>query len=74
MISSTGIAIGSIPFLKQLFAKMSANVGAMITRNPNSPSAHGACSREEPQPKFLPATSIDAPSYRGSFSTNDGFG
>ena len=41
MISSTFTAIGSIPFLKQLFAKISANDGAIITRNPNSPSAHG---------------------------------
>ena len=42
-------------------AKMSANDGAMITRKPNSPSAHGACSRDDPQPKFLSATRIDAP-------------
>ncbi len=54
-------AIGNIPFLKQLFAKISANDGAMIARNPYSPSAHGACSRDDPQPKFLPATRIDAP-------------
>jgi hypothetical protein len=31
--------------------------------------AHTACSRDEPTPNAGPATSIDAPLYRSSFST-----
>ncbi len=41
-----------MPFLKQLLWKMSANEGAITQRMPKSSSAHGACSRDEPQPKF----------------------
>ena len=33
----------------------------MIARNPYWFSAHGACSREDPQPKFLPVMRIVAP-------------
>ena len=40
---------------------MSANEGAMIAWKPESRSAHVACSRDDPQPKFAPATSTDAP-------------
>src|SRR5690554_2799026 len=35
--------------------------------------AHAACSREEPQPKFLPATST-LPAYVGSFITKSALG
>ena len=48
---------------------MSANDGATITSKPWSCSAHGACSRDEPQPKFGPVTRIGAPSAAGSFSS-----
>ena len=62
-----------MPLPIALLRKMSANDGAMTTRKPASCSAHAACSRDEPQPKFTPATSTDAPAYCGWFSTNDGF-
>ena len=52
----------------QLVRKMSAKLGAITTRKPWSSSAHGACSREEPQPKLRPATRIDAPAYSGRSS------
>ena len=52
--------MGRMPFLKQLLKKMSAKEGAMTQRMPKSSSAQGACSREEPQPKFSPATRICA--------------
>ncbi len=44
---------------------MSAKLGAMIARYPASSRAHGACSRDEPEPKFLPATRIGAPANSG---------
>ena len=34
--------------------------GAITTRKPKSSSAHAACSRDEPQPKFRPASRIGA--------------
>lgn len=46
--------------LKQLLWKMSAKLGAMMQRNPYSRSDQGACSREEPQPKFSPAIRMPA--------------
>jgi hypothetical protein len=39
---------------------MSAKSGAMMQRIPKSSSDHGACSRDEPQPKFSPVTRIVA--------------
>ena len=57
MRSSTG----SSPTFVQLLRKMSAKLGAMIARNPASSIAHGACSRLDPDPKFAPASRIDAP-------------
>ena len=33
---------------------MSPNDGATMARKPHSTSPHGACSREEPEPKFAP--------------------
>jgi hypothetical protein len=52
--------IGSRPFLKLLLKKMSAKLGARMTRMPKSVSAQGACSREEPQPKFSRVSRISA--------------
>ena len=40
---------------------MSANDVLITARNPNCVSAHGACSRELPQPKLSPASRISAP-------------
>ena len=42
----------------QLRKKMRANDSATTACRPAAPSATGACSREDPQPKFLPATMI----------------
>ena len=44
--------------MKQLLKKMSAKDGAMTPGSRSACSAHGACSREEPQPKFLRASRI----------------
>jgi len=40
---------------------MSPKLGATMARKPPSASAHAACSRELPQPKFAPAMRIAAP-------------
>jgi len=53
--------MGSSPFLKQLLKKMSAKLGAMTARKPYWSSAQGACSRLDPQPKFLRASRMEAP-------------
>ncbi|MNY73570.1 hypothetical protein D3C86_2123880 [compost metagenome] len=53
---------------------MSAKLGAITARKPNWSSAQGACSRLEPQPKFLRAIRMDAPWKRGWFSTKSGLG
>ncbi len=45
-----------MPFFVQLPWKMSAKDTATMARMPKSPSAQGACSRLEPQPKFAPET------------------
>ncbi len=45
----------------------------MTQRIPKSSSAHGACSRDEPQPKLWAATKICAPLYAGLLSTKSGF-
>ncbi len=57
---SRGRRTGKMPFLKQLLWKMSAKSGAMTQRMPKSSSAQGACSRDEPQPKFSCAIRICA--------------
>ena len=62
-----------MPFLKLLLKKMSAKSGAMMQRMPKSSSAQGACSREEPQPKFSCAMMICALRYGSWFSTKSGF-
>jgi len=41
----------------------------MIALKPKSRSAHGACSRDEPHPKFPPVTSTEAPACSGLSST-----
>src|SRR5512132_708690 len=51
---------------------MSARDGAITTRNPASSSAHTACSRLDPVPKFGPATRIEAPAWSGRFRTKAG--
>ena len=53
---------------------MSANEPATTARKPKSASAHGACSRELPQPKFRPATRTDAPHASGWFRMKPGVG
>jgi hypothetical protein len=67
-----GSTTGSRPLRTQLLWKMAPKPGATMARMPNSFSVHTACSREEPQPKSLPASRIDAPVYAGWFSTNKG--
>jgi hypothetical protein len=50
----SGSTIGSRPLLKLLLKKMSAKLGAIITLESRTGRiAHGACSRDEPQPKLL---------------------
>jgi hypothetical protein len=66
--------MSTMPFLPAFEKKMSAKVGAMTARKPKSLSAHAACSRLEPQPKFLPAMRIFAPLYLASLSTKLGSG
>src|SRR6201993_4706772 len=61
------------PFLLLLFAKISANDEAITTLKPKSASAHTACSREDPQPKFFPVTRMLPPRYRGSSSKKGTF-
>jgi hypothetical protein len=51
---------GSNPFFNELLLKISAKPVEMIARKPQPTSAHGACSREEPLPKLLPAIRICA--------------
>ena len=66
--------IGSSPFFNALLPKMSANDVLTTARNPNPVNAHGACSREEPQPKLSPAMRICAPAAPGVLSTKSGLG
>src|SRR5205807_10236277 len=52
---------------------MSPNEVEITQVMPKSLSAHGACSREEPQPKLSPATRILALRYADLLSTKSGF-
>mmetsp|Transcript_63643 Transcript_63643/g.164251 ORF Transcript_63643/g.164251 Transcript_63643/m.164251 type:complete len:204 (+) Transcript_63643:518-1129(+) len=70
--SASGRVMGNMPFLKQLLKKMSAKLVEIKHRMPKSLIAHGACSREEPQPKLSPQTMILAWRYASRFSTNSG--
>ena len=65
---------GSRPLLNELFLKISAKLGAIIQRIPNWTSAHTACSRLDPQPKFSRLRRIEAPAYFGMLSEKSGFG
>mmetsp|Transcript_17410 Transcript_17410/g.27818 ORF Transcript_17410/g.27818 Transcript_17410/m.27818 type:complete len:291 (-) Transcript_17410:1108-1980(-) len=56
-----------MPFLKQLLKKMSAKLVEIMHLNPISFRAHGACSLDDPHPKFSPAIRIGAPLYTGWF-------
>ena len=49
-----------MPFWNALLVKMSPKLGAITQRKPNPASAQTADSRDEPQPKFSPATRIFA--------------
>ena len=64
--------MGNMAFLKQLLKKMSAKAVEMMHRMPKSLIAHGACSREDPQPKLLPATKMEALRYGSLFNTKSG--
>jgi len=68
------MATGSTPFFSAFPRKMSAKEGATIARKPHAASAHGACSRDDPQPKLRPARRILAPSASGSSSAKSSFG
>jgi hypothetical protein len=59
--SEAGTTIGSSEFFSEFCLKISANEVLITARNPNWVSAHGACSRELPQPKLSPASRICAP-------------
>src|SRR5512144_1868811 len=56
---SASTTIGSSPFFRALFRKMSANEVDRIARMPHAGRAHGACSRDEPL--LAPAVLVDAP-------------
>ena len=60
-MSCWGSVTVSRPILAQLLRNMSANEGAMIARSPRPSSAQGACSRDDPHPKFGPVMSTGAP-------------
>src|SRR4030095_1806545 len=64
---------GNKKLLSELFLKISAKKLLATTSNPASLIAHAACSREEPQPKFLPATKI-LPLYFLLFKGKSSFG
>ena len=72
--SAEEITTGSRPFLSELFLKISAKDVLMTARMPCARSAHGACSRDEPQPKLFPARRIAAFLYSGRFRTNSSLG
>ena len=52
----------------------SAKEVLITARKPNCVRAHGACSRELPQPKLSPASKISAPAARGVFRMKSGLG
>ncbi len=70
MASSTWT--GTRPFLRAFPRKMSAKAVLTTASKPPAWSAHTACSREEPQPKFRPATRTRAPSASGRFRAKPG--
>ena len=50
-----------MPSAVQLPKKISPYEPPTMARMPQRRSAWGACSREDPQPKFCPTTRTDAP-------------
>ena len=66
--------MGSSEFFNEFCLKMSAKDVLTTARKPNCVSAHGACSRELPQPKLSPASSTCAPRARGWFRMKSGLG
>jgi len=50
-----------MPNITQLPKKISPKEPPTMARMPQRMRAWGACSREDPQPKFWPTTSTDAP-------------
>src|SRR5215212_3479763 len=64
--------IGSRPFFSALPWKMSAQLVVMTAWIPHATSAHGACSRDDPQPKLTPASRILRPYIWGLSRTNVG--
>src|SRR5271165_4503247 len=69
-----GTTIGNSEFLSELLLKISANDVLITARKPYCVSAHGACSRELPQPKLSPASSTWRDFDSGLFNTKSGFG
>src|SRR5215472_15483954 len=63
---------GTSPAATALLRKMSPKLGATTAWKPKSCSAHTACSRDEPQPKFDPATSTFASDAPGRLRTKPG--
>jgi len=50
-----------MPSITQLPKKISPKEPPTMARMPQRMRAWGACSREDPQPKFWPTTSTEAP-------------
>src|SRR5262249_50159844 len=61
---------GNSPLITALRRKMSAIEQLTTARKPCSNEAQAACSPEEPEPKFSPATNICAPFASGRLSGN----
>src|SRR5579872_815356 len=72
--TSRGTTIGSSEFFSEFCLKISAKEVLMTARKPYCVSAHGACSRELPQPKLSPASRIFAAFASEWFSGKSGFG
>ena len=64
--------MGKTPLRKQLAKKISPKLGAITQLMPIAISAVTAPSRDEPQPKFRPASSIGALRKRGWLNTQSG--
>ena len=63
--SASSTITGTSPFLRLLLRKMSAISVETTALMPKSSSAHGACSRDDPQPMLRPATRISQPRAAG---------
>src|SRR6266853_4906448 len=57
------MATHGMPSMVQLPKKISPKEAPTMALMPHYLSDSGACSREDPQPKLIPATSTEAPSY-----------